>query len=135
MHTLSPELFWLILTALMTLVIWVPYVLDRIMENGIWKAAKLTTIKLESKKIWGQRVIRAHLNSVENLVAFAPIVLVIEISQNNTAFTAMACMVYFASRVAHYFLYVFGVPYLRTAAFMVGWAMQIALALTLLGVM
>jgi len=33
---LPPELFWLVATALMTALIWAPYIVNRIGENGLW---------------------------------------------------------------------------------------------------
>ena len=37
-HTLSPELYWLTITTLMTGLMWVPYILNRLVEKGPLKA-------------------------------------------------------------------------------------------------
>jgi uncharacterized MAPEG superfamily protein len=49
--------------------------------------------------------------------------------------TALACMVYFWSRVAHFVVYTFGIPLLRTLAFAAAFASQVVLALVALGMM
>ncbi len=80
-------------------------------------------------------MMRAHANAVENLVVFAPLVLALQITGMNTTITASACMVYFFARLAHVILYTFGVPLLRTLAFVTGVACQMILGLTLLQVL
>jgi len=42
--------------------------------------------------------------------------------------------VYFVARAAHFVIYTFAIPLFRTVAFMVGFAAQMVLVLTLLGV-
>lgn len=49
-----------------------------------------------------------------------------------SAATATACMIYFAARLAHYVIYLFGMPLLRTIAFAIGFGVQVFLALTIL---
>ena len=44
----------------------------------------------------------------------------------------MACQVYFWARVVHAFSYTFGVPWVRTVAFVVGFGCQAVLAVALL---
>lgn len=39
LHALSPELYWLTLTTLMTALFWMPYILNWILEQGFLKAA------------------------------------------------------------------------------------------------
>ncbi len=76
----------------------------------------------------------AHKNAVENLVVFAPLVLMISVLDAGTAATAIACKTYFFSRAAHFVVYTMGLPLLRTVAFIIGFAFQIVLATSLLGV-
>jgi hypothetical protein len=56
----------------------------------------------------------AHVNAVENLVIFAPLVLTARALGIATAVTAFACALYFWSRLAHVVIYTLGIPVLRT---------------------
>ena len=47
--------------------------------------------------------------------------------------TALACMLFFWSRVAHAVIYTMGVPLLRTIAFLIGFGAQTTLLLRLFG--
>ena len=74
---MTTELYWMILTVLMTALFWVPYVLDRVAVRGLWPM--LSDRKPEGgglHSLWAQRAIRAHQNAVENLATFAPVVLI-----------------------------------------------------------
>jgi uncharacterized MAPEG superfamily protein len=75
----------------------------------------------------------AQANAVENLVVFAPLALTSQIGLH-TATTASACMIYFYARLADALVYTAGMPVLRSALFVIGFAAQMMLALTLLGV-
>ena len=73
----------------------------------------------------------AHDNAVENLVTFAPLVLILSAIDYSTQWTVMACAVYFWARVAHLLVYTLGLPVFRTLAFAVGFAAQAVLALAI----
>ena len=130
---LSTEMFWLVLTILMTALFWVPYILVQLAEVGPWKAVTAPQNDPTLQTAWANRCKRAHTNAVENLVLFAPLVIGLQLAGVSTPLTAGACAVYFFARLAHYFIYAFGIPLLRTVTFAIGAAVQIILALTLLG--
>lgn len=135
MHaTLTPELYWLVLTTLLTAVIWMPYIINRMKEyeGGAFAAVWNPQPDTRPRAQWAERLMRAHANAVENLVIFAPLVLAVQLTATATTTTAAACMVYFWARLAHVFLYTFKVPLLRTFAFFIGFLCQMVLALTLL---
>ena len=44
----------------------------------------------------------------------------------------MVCNIYFWARVVHVFAYTFGVPWIRTLAFLAGWISCVALLLELI---
>ena len=133
MHAaMTTELYWLVMTCLMTALLFAPYILNRMKEHGIGPALWNPHPDTRPKAPWAERLIRAHANAVENLVVFAPLVLTLHILGISTAITAGASMVYFFTRLAHPILYTFAVPLLRTVAFVVGFGCQMALALTLL---
>lgn len=132
---MNEGLYWLTLTALMTGLFWVPYILNRFKEMGIISALMSPNADPTPEAAWASRMMKAHENAVQNLVVFAPLVLAVHISGTGTAQTAMAAMVYFFARLAHYIIYTLGVPLLRTVTFLVGFACQVSLALNLLGVL
>lgn len=131
---LSTELYWLVMTALMTSVLFLPYIINRMKEHGIWQAVWNPQPDTRPKAQWAERLMRAHSNAVENLVIFAPLVLVLQIVGTSTVTTANACVLYFFVRLAHVLFYSFAVPLLRTVVFVISWGCQMALALTLLNV-
>jgi uncharacterized MAPEG superfamily protein len=133
-HALSPELYWLTLTTLMTGLMWVPYILNRLAEKGPWNAINDPHGDTSTRIAWADRMMRAHRNAVENLAVFAPLVLALQAAGISSTATATACMVYFFARLAHYLVYSLGIPVIRTLAFAIGVAAQVTLALTLLGV-
>ena len=132
---LSTELFWLVATTTMTALFWVPYILNRIIEQGglpaFWDPDGIT----ESKVPWAQRMMSAHKNATENLVLFAALVLVLHAANISNDTTALACMVYFFARAAHYIIFTFKVPLLRIVTFLIGFFAQMVLVLTIFGVL
>lgn len=131
-HAITTELYWLVLTVLMTAIFWMPTIVNRILETGVW--ATLKPPQLQPKAQWAERLRRAHANAVENLVLFAPLVLAIQITGMNNSATAFACTMYFFARLVHVIAYILAVPLIRTLAFTAGFFSQMALAFTLLGV-
>ena len=130
---MTTELYWLTLTVLMTALFWVPYILDRLAVRGVWPA--LSDTKPEGggpHSLWAQRAIKAHQNGVENLAIFVPAVLVAHLLNISTPATKMAVVVYFFARLAHFLVYLAGVPLVRTLAFTVGWVAQIVLLASIL---
>jgi len=66
------------------------------------------------------RALRAVDNQREGITLFAPFVLIAAMTQNFDAMTAIGAQIFFYSRVAHGLLYLAGVPWLRTIAWVVG---------------
>jgi uncharacterized MAPEG superfamily protein len=133
-NALSPELYWLVATATLTGLLWMPYVLNRLAEQGVWPAIYNRQPETRPKAQWAERLMRAQANAAENLVVFAPLVLTTQIVGLHSAATASACMIYFYARLAHAIVYTAGIPVLRSVLFLIGFAAQMVLALTLLGV-
>ena len=129
---MATELYWLVMTSLMTALLFVPYIVNRMKEHGLGPALWNPQPDTRPKAPWADRLMRAHANAVENLVVFAPLVLALQLLGISTAITATACLVYFFVRLAHAILYTFAVPLLRTVAFIIGFGCQMVLALTLL---
>jgi uncharacterized MAPEG superfamily protein len=128
---MSRELFWLALTVAMTLLFWVPYILDRIQTRGLMGAMDNPGPNDPPQTAWAERQMRAHTNAVEGLVTFAPLVLITHVLNIHTGVTAGACAVYFWARLAHYIVYTMGIPVARTLAFALGWFAQAVLVLAI----
>jgi len=131
---MTTELYWLTLTCLLTSLLWIPYILNRIVTRGLPRAMGNPQSDDKPHSQWADRSIRAHDNAVENLVVFAALVLVAHVAGVSSALTIAAAEIYFFARLAHYLIYLFGIPYLRTLTFAVGWIMQLIFALSILGI-
>jgi len=127
------ELIWLTLTVILTGVMWIPYVLDRVMVRGLVGAMANPSRHDKPQSAWAQRLYFAHTNAVENLVIFAPLVLVLDAQGHSTESTAIACAVYFWARLAHAIIYALGIPVLRTLAFSIGFLAQVVLVVAVFG--
>ena len=130
---MSKELYWLTLTVILTGLLWVPYILDRVMVRGLMGAMANPSPTDAPQSQWAQRLQKAHINAVENLVIFATLVLTLNALHHSTASTVLACAVYFWARLAHVIIYWAGIPVLRTLAFTVGFLAQVALVLAVFG--
>lgn len=68
---------------------------------------------------WAGRAQRAHRNMLENLVLFAALVLICVITNKTNATTLLGAQLFFWGRLAYAAIYLAGIPYLRTAAWLV----------------
>jgi len=125
---MQTEIFWLIATIVMTALLWIPYIVNRILENGLIPALRNPKPDEPPQAHWANRLMYAHSNAVENLVIFAPLVLLLKIMGVSSDTTVLATAVYFWTRLAHALIYTFGIPYLRTLAFAIGFLAQLVLA-------
>lgn len=131
---MTSELYWLTLTVLLTALLWVPYVLDRMAVRGI--VPTVTDRGPEGsgpQSVWAKRAIRAHQNAIENLMIFAPAVLIAHELNISTPATRAAAVTYFFARLLHFAVYSAGVPLLRTLTFTVGWIAQLCILVSILG--
>src|SRR6516162_8237228 len=128
---LTPELFWLTCTVILTGVLWIPYIINRSQIRGLSGAMANPTRDAKPHAPWANRLMFAHDNAVENLVIFAPLVLILNEIDYSTKWTVWACAVYFWARLAHLVVYTLGLPVFRTLAFTVGFFAQAVLALAI----
>jgi uncharacterized MAPEG superfamily protein len=128
---LTAELFWLTLTVILTGLLWVPYILNRSQVRGLGGAMANPTPGAKPHAPWATRLMFAHDNAVENLVVFAPLILILNEIDYSTKWTVYASAVYFWSRFAHVIVYTLGLPVFRTLAFTVGFLAQAVLALAI----
>lgn len=124
---MKTELLYLTFVAVFTGLLWVPYILDRVAVRGLVDAVGYPE-NPKPQSAWAQRLMKAHGNAVENLVVFAALVLVAHAVGVTNAAIAGASVVYFWARVVHAVAYTFGVPWVRTLAFSVGFFSQAVVA-------
>ena len=71
---MKTELLYLALVTALTGLLWVPYILDRVVVRGLLDAVGYPE-NPKPQSAWAQRLMKAHANAVENLVVFASLVL------------------------------------------------------------
>ena len=128
---MKTELLYLALVTAFTALLWVPYILDRIAVGGLADAVGYPE-NPKPQSPWARRLMKAHANAVENLVVFAPLILLAHVLGVTGAAIGTAAIVYFWARVIHALAYTFAVPWVRTLAFAVGFFAQATVAWQLL---
>lgn len=123
---MTTDLEMLVWTAGLTAMMWVPYILIHVVNNGIKEALtyRADAIALPD---WAARAKKAHYNAIENLVPFAVLVIAAHLTTATNDATATACITYFWARAAHYALYISGVPFGRTITFTIGWLAMVCI--------
>jgi uncharacterized MAPEG superfamily protein len=130
---LTPELYFLVLVAFATALMWIPYLIARIGVRGLMQAMGNPDPLQAPEPAWADRARRAHVNAIENLAVFAPLVLVAAFVGVSTPATVLAAKTYFVARLVHYVVYAAGIPVVRTLAFTAGFVATMAFAGALLG--
>ena len=124
---MTTELHYLALTALVTALMWLPYGMTQIVDQGLL-AAVGNRDDAQPLAPWAERAKRAHENGVANLVVFACLVLIAHVGGVSNAAVATASIVYFWMRIAHYVVYAMGVIFVRTLVWSVAWICQLSVA-------
>lgn len=124
---MNPEATYLAIVCVLTSCMWIPYIINRIQEMGLWPALKQPQAETPPQTPWAKRAVRAHMNAIENLVIFAPLVLSLITLQARTAHTETLCLLFLILRIAHYLAYMLAVPLVRTLLFAGGWTIQLRL--------
>ncbi len=68
---------------------------------------------------WGGRASRAHWNMLENLVLFASLVLVAVVAGKTNDMTLLGAQLFFWARLAYAVIYVAGIIWVRTLAWLI----------------
>lgn len=121
------ELVYLTWAVVLTGLLWIPYILDRVSVWGISDTVGYPAAP-KPQSPWAARLMKAHSNAVENLVVFAALVLAADAAGVSNSATAGACVVYFWARVVHVVAYSLAIPWVRTLAFVAGFFAQATLA-------
>ena len=128
---MKTELFYLALVTGLTGLLWVPYIIDRVLVRGLLDAVGYPE-NPKAQSPWAQRLMKAHVNAVENLVIFAPLVLLANALGISGAAIATSAVVYFWARLVHAASYTLAIPWVRTLSFTVGFLSQACIAWQLL---
>lgn len=124
---LNTEMASLVWVSSFTGLLWVPYVLNRVVVRGISGTVGYPSDPAPLAP-WASRLRAAHANAVENLAVFAALVLVAQVAEISSPEIARAAILYLWSRILHAITYTLGVPWLRTIAFVGGFAAQMIIA-------
>ncbi|MDF3010266.1 MAG: hypothetical protein K0S03_1062 [Burkholderiales bacterium] len=68
---------------------------------------------------WAGRAVRAHRNMIENLALFAALVLIAAVANKTSDMTLLGAQIFFWARLAYAFVYLAGIPWLRTGVWFV----------------
>ncbi len=82
---------------------------------------------------WAARANRAHRNALENLPVFATLILAATIAGVSNENTLFGAQLFFWARIAHGIVYIAGIPYIRTAAFVASIVGMLRIAVEVLG--
>jgi len=131
---MKTELMYLLLTAILTGVLWIPVVIGYVTSRGVLTPSSYKTAPTSPLPDWVNRANRAHLNAVENFAPFAAVVLIAQATGVSTPVTAACAAVYFYARAAHAVIHIsgFGSFKARTVLFTVAWLAFITFAGVLL---
>jgi uncharacterized MAPEG superfamily protein len=118
---MSTDLKYLAFTAILTASLWIPYIACQVMTNGNLAPQDYIDPMPRKVPLWGMRANRAHINAVEAFAPFAALVIIIHLAGKANASTAFWSIVFFWARLVHALVYWFGIPYLRTLSFTIGY--------------
>ena len=124
---MKTDLVYLTYVTVLTALLWVPYILDRMAVRGLMDTVGYPE-NPKPQSPWARRLMKAHANAVENLVVFATLVLVANALGVTSEAVATAAVVYFWARVVHAVAYTLAMPWVRTLAFTVGFIAQMMVA-------
>ncbi len=117
---MSTDLKYLALTALLTAVLWIPYVVAQVMTNGFLKPINYMDPAPRPLPLWGKRADRTYMNAVEVFAPFAALVIIAHLAGKANAMTAFWAVCFFWLRLAHAVVYLSGIAYIRTVVFTLG---------------
>jgi uncharacterized MAPEG superfamily protein len=115
---MKPELMWLLWAVALTFVQMLVAVSGATLQVGLPMLAG-NREPVPAFGGWVGRAQRAHFNMLESLVLFAALVLVAVISGKTNATTLLGAQLFFWARLVYAFVYIAGIPWLRTAVWLV----------------
>jgi uncharacterized MAPEG superfamily protein len=133
-NTVTTELHYLLLTAILTGALWIPVVSGYVSARGPLKPADYKVAPTSPLPPWVHRANRAHLNGVESFAPFASAVLIGHAAGISNSVTVVSTIVFFWARLSHAVIHVTGFSMFRarTLVFTVGWSAFMTFAVDLL---
>jgi hypothetical protein len=111
---MKTELVYLVYVTVLTMLLWVPYILGRIAKWGLIGAVGYPQ-NPPPQSPWAVRMIKALVLAAHALGVTSGAI-------------ATAAIVYFWARLVHVLAYTFAIPWVRTLAFAVGFFAQAVIA-------
>jgi uncharacterized MAPEG superfamily protein len=118
---MKPELMWLLWALALALVQMLVAVTGAFLQVGLPPLVG-NRENFPALTGWAGRADRAHHNMLESLVLFASLVLVAVMANKTNSATLLGAQLFFWARLAYAFVYLAGIPWLRTAV----WGVSIA---------
>jgi uncharacterized MAPEG superfamily protein len=128
---MTPELRWLLFTALLAGSLWMPYIVGVNVTEFAGKSELFVRPPDPSKlKPWVHRSLRAHQNLLEQLVPFSIVVFIGALTRVSTPITQMCPLIFFWLRVAHAVGFITGIAKapLRPLLYLGGWVLMLLYA-------
>lgn len=124
---MSPELKYLAWVAVLTALIRIPWMLNKVAKRGL---AQVSRYPRESEPLspWAHRLWVAHEDAVDNLIVFAVLVGVLHAAGYSTPVTIAAAAIYFWARLAHVLVYALAIPWVKTVAHLAAFGAILVLA-------
>jgi len=116
---MSMDLQMLVLSAILIVVLALPYTAALIAAVGPVQAMSYPQPGDEHLPVWACRAKRAHLNMVENIAPFAILVLVAHVSGNANATTGFGAQLFIYARLAQAIAHTFAIPFVRTISWFI----------------
>jgi uncharacterized MAPEG superfamily protein len=118
---MTTDLKYLALTALLTATLWIPYIIGQVQTNGFLAPGNYRDPTPRPVPLWGKRADRTYMNAVETFAPFAALVITAQLTGKANAMTAWFAQAFFWLRATHAVVYLFGIPYIRTLVFTLGY--------------
>ena len=115
---MKPEIMYLAWSVLLAIVHMLITVVALVQHSGM-AVALGNRANLPELPGWGGRAGRANDNMAQNLVLFAAAVLAVVVTGTTNATTLLGAQLFFWGRVAYAVCYLGGIPWLRTASWLV----------------
>jgi uncharacterized MAPEG superfamily protein len=115
---MKPELVWLLWAVALTFVQMLVAVGGATLQVGL-PALAGNREALPAFGGWVGRAQRAHHNMLESLVLFAALILIAVATNKTNSTTLLGAQLFFWARLAYAFIYIAGIPWLRTAVWFV----------------
>ena len=129
---MTVDLTYLAWSAALCIVMWMPHVTARALAWGPSVAAGYPDDPPAVAK-WITLAAKAHANMVENLPAFAALVLVAHVGGMANETPALGATLFFWGKLAHAVVHSLGIPWIRTGAFLVAWIGMVMIFLRIIG--